>query len=332
MPRPFVILSLSGGGYCGLYTARIIERIQQDRGKDNPLVKSIDLVAGTSIGGIIALGIAHGCSPYEIRHMLERRGRYIFRDHRGHIKRNFRNALSFIRSLAYAKYDNRELKSAILSIIGENSFSETEIPSVIPSVCLNKGKPELFRNFGGAAQVFDSVQVGMATSAAPTYFSPYQINDDFYIDGGIIANNPDNIALLDSMSYFKINPEDIVIISIGALNANLNRVSKKSGFSGLLPNMFAARHAISFTLEAQQQLSGELCERLLGERYLRITSEPGDARKDLRLDAATKDVARTLKSLADDEYERVKKRPVMQYLLNGSSIRTVRWESGQILP
>ncbi|WP_317617461.1 patatin-like phospholipase family protein [Ralstonia pseudosolanacearum] len=51
----FQILALSGGGYRGLFTARILAEIE--RQIDAPIGSRFDLVTGTSIGGILALGI-----------------------------------------------------------------------------------------------------------------------------------------------------------------------------------------------------------------------------------------------------------------------------------
>ena len=49
----FQILSLSGGGFMGLYTACVLAELEEQIGK--PIAGCFDLIAGTSIGGIIAL-------------------------------------------------------------------------------------------------------------------------------------------------------------------------------------------------------------------------------------------------------------------------------------
>ena len=45
------ILALSGGGFKGLYTAKILERLEEEL--KVPIAQKFDLIAGTSIGGII---------------------------------------------------------------------------------------------------------------------------------------------------------------------------------------------------------------------------------------------------------------------------------------
>ena len=68
---PIQILSLSGGGYLGLYTAAVLAAIEE-RIKA-PLATRFDLIAGTSVGGIIALGIANEVPAADIKKAFEER-------------------------------------------------------------------------------------------------------------------------------------------------------------------------------------------------------------------------------------------------------------------
>ena len=51
--KPFQILSLAGGGYLGLYTAGVLADLEEQVGE--PLGRRFDLIAGTSVGGILAI-------------------------------------------------------------------------------------------------------------------------------------------------------------------------------------------------------------------------------------------------------------------------------------
>ncbi len=57
--------------------------------------------------------------------------------------------------------------------------------------------------------------VAAATSAAPTYFTPFQEGGYTFLDGGIWANNPTMTALVEALSRFTTRREDIRILSIG---------------------------------------------------------------------------------------------------------------------
>jgi patatin-like phospholipase/acyl hydrolase len=65
LPLAFQILSLSGDGFLGLYTASVLTEIEERTGR--PRADSFDRIAGTSVGGIIGLGLSAGRSAAEIK-------------------------------------------------------------------------------------------------------------------------------------------------------------------------------------------------------------------------------------------------------------------------
>jgi len=65
--RPFKILSLDGGGIRGIYTAEILRRCEESFCDGAPLAQYFDMIAGTSTGGIIALGLGLGIPTAEIK-------------------------------------------------------------------------------------------------------------------------------------------------------------------------------------------------------------------------------------------------------------------------
>src|SRR5580704_17102784 len=74
--EPFHILSLSGGGYFGLYTISVLAGMEEAAGR--PLARNFELLAGTSVGGIIALGLAAEDPAAKIKSAFERNGTAIF--------------------------------------------------------------------------------------------------------------------------------------------------------------------------------------------------------------------------------------------------------------
>src|SRR5437899_10389291 len=71
------ILSVDGGGIRGLYAAVLLERLAREV---PTLVDGVDLVAGTSTGGIIALGLAHGLATADLVALYRDRAKEIFDD------------------------------------------------------------------------------------------------------------------------------------------------------------------------------------------------------------------------------------------------------------
>jgi patatin-like phospholipase/acyl hydrolase len=62
----FKVLSIDGGGIRGIIPAMILAEIEDRTGK--PIAEMFDLIAGTSTGGILALGLPSGmwrctCAP-----------------------------------------------------------------------------------------------------------------------------------------------------------------------------------------------------------------------------------------------------------------------------
>jgi patatin-like phospholipase/acyl hydrolase len=60
------------------------------------------------------------------------------------------------------------------------------------------------------------VPVCQATSAAPTYFKPALVGGKFYVDGGVLCNNPAGQALNEAETFFpKSTHEVALLLSVG---------------------------------------------------------------------------------------------------------------------
>lgn len=76
VPESFQILALDGGGVKAIYTAHVLARLESDLGVR--LVDHLDLVAGASAGGIIALALGAGVSPAQIVDHYEKLASTVF--------------------------------------------------------------------------------------------------------------------------------------------------------------------------------------------------------------------------------------------------------------
>ena len=59
------------------------------------------------------------------------------------------------------------------------------------------------------------VTVALATSAAPTYFRPLEHDGYVLVDGGVWANNPVMLAVIEALICFDITREQIDVLSLG---------------------------------------------------------------------------------------------------------------------
>jgi len=77
--RPFQSLALAGGGFRGLFTARVLQVIEEHT--KNPVGKYFDLACGTSIGGIVALAVAFEVPMAKVVKVFQEEGMNIFPPH-----------------------------------------------------------------------------------------------------------------------------------------------------------------------------------------------------------------------------------------------------------
>jgi len=137
------ILSLSGGGARGLFTINVlaeIERIiEQQSGQTNVRAgEYFDLITGTSIGGILALGLAAGTSARELESVFRVQAPLIFPRRRSWSKK--------VKAAFGAIYSSQPLYEAVASMLGEKiTFGELTRRVVIPTVNLSTGKPQFFK-------------------------------------------------------------------------------------------------------------------------------------------------------------------------------------------
>ncbi|MGH9638676.1 MAG: patatin-like phospholipase family protein, partial [Bryobacteraceae bacterium] len=209
------ILALDGGGIRGLYTAILLNRLA----KEVPgFTNRADLLAGTSTGGILALGLAWGIPVEALIYLYKNRGAGIF-------ARGAWHELRDLGDLVGAKYDNKDLVHLARVAFG-NSTLDDLLPRhvLVPTFDLDNQakppnprmwKPKFFHNFAGpdsdgAQKIADVV---LRTSAAPTYFPVYQ----GCVDGGVIANNPSMAAVAQALDAGtgKQQLNDLRVFSVG---------------------------------------------------------------------------------------------------------------------
>jgi patatin-like phospholipase/acyl hydrolase len=112
--RPRWILSLSGGGYKGLFTAEFLARLEANL--DAPLHEKFDLIAGTSIGSVLALGIALGIPAARLAQLLCEQG--------GNIFPSSARRFGSLSRLFQAPYDPTPLRSLLASEFGDPTFAD----------------------------------------------------------------------------------------------------------------------------------------------------------------------------------------------------------------
>lgn len=212
------VLSLDGGGIRGIITAVLLDRLNTHP-ETSDFLEGVDLLAGTSTGGIIALAIAKGASPAELVELYKNLGPAVFTD-------SLWDNIKDLGSVLGAQYDTEPLERELKAFLGETTtlgqltksvlVTSFDLDNLRPEPTRRAWKPKLFHNIGqendGEALAY---KVGLYTSAAPTYFPTV----DGYIDGGVYANNPSMCALAQTQDerVYKNCPNlsDVVMLSLG---------------------------------------------------------------------------------------------------------------------
>jgi patatin-like phospholipase/acyl hydrolase len=310
----FQILSLSGGGYLGLYTISVLSELERHFGR--PIASCFDLLAGTSVGGIIALGLAAEKSADQIKTVFEQNGPAIFSSRRAP-KTRVGEFADFFRSFRSAKYQSKVLRQTIVEILGDETLmADLKHPVIIPTVNLTKGRPQMFKTDHHPDFKIDYqrrlADVALATSAAPTYFPIATIGDELFADGGLFANSPDLVALHEAEHFFRKNVEDVFILSVGTTTSKFS-FSHTRGLN--LGTLAWARLLPPVLLSSQQLDVDYILRHKLGARYLRVDMEQSkEQERDLGLDIATEEAQRTIRGLAAG---------TAQDLLNNATLRGI---------
>ncbi len=293
------ILALSGGGYRGFFSAAVLAKLESELG--GPVHQCFDLIAGTSIGGIVACALATGHGAEVVLDAIGESGAAIF-GKPGRIRRLYRGARSYVTS----KYSAAPLERVVRSILGpaaENRLlSDLDFPLLLPTVSYSAAAPMLLRSRGLAGARASKVTLtdaAMATSAAPTYFPARWVNNELLVDGGLIANAPDALAATSAMHLLGCALEDIHVLSIGTAGPPMERPVTGPINWGKAAWM-AKRGLMELTLTALERLAVDEVRTLLKTRFTRIDARPSaDEQAYLALDRAD-DLARsTLGTLAD---------------------------------
>lgn len=285
----FKILSLDGGGIKGIYTAELLRHCQEKFGHGEPVSRYFDMIAGTSTGGIIALGLGLGIATPDIAAFYRDDGRRIFPPLRGRWPGKARRLLGWALG---PKLAHEELEKALMARFGEHLLGESAARLVIPAFMMPKTEIAVFKTDHHQDFRNDHLtpmwKVARSTSAAPTYLKGHEHEESgrIFVDGGVWANNPVMVALVDALTAYDLTPEQIDVFSIGTGNAPFE-LSRPDVFGG----MWAWREVIKAAMFLTTDNATAQAKLLLGpDRCLRL--EPGGEDATVEMDDYNKAFAR----------------------------------------
>jgi uncharacterized protein len=281
----FRILALDGGGLKGAFTASAIATWEEQTGLR--VVDHFDLIAGTSTGGILAIGLGLGLSGKEMLDFYREKGPLIFP-----ITRLHGRIYHILRHIMAPKYSqeilHRELVAAFYKGSKPLCLKDSLCRLVIPTYHAVAGASHLFRTPHHPDLTTDAnteaANAALATSAAPTFFTAAKIAnmvaESSFFDGGVWANSPAMAAIIEAVCFLRIPLERIDVLSVGTTEEPFT-VSKQTR-SGIIGWLWKKK-ILNLLMNVQQESSLKLAKHLVGDpRFLRVNTMtvPGSYKLD----------------------------------------------------
>ena len=269
--QPFRILCLDGGGIRGAFTAAVLAKWEAMAKR--PIAEHFDLIAGTSTGGILALGLGLGLSAQTIVDFYIKEGPVIF-PMTSLAQRKWSGAKHMLRIKFDATILEQKLRAAFEQSSRGTLLKDSPQRLLICSYNFTSEDLRLYRTSHHPSVTghdhLSAVTVARATSAAPTYFKVAKVDDPVApheaVDGGIWANCPVLAALCEAVGVLKIPLDRIEMLSIGTTGAPSLvgapwLVTGKMGWASRAPDLL---------MKAQMQATLNHISSLLGARFLRV--------------------------------------------------------------
>jgi len=255
------ILAFDGGGVRGVLSAVLLKRLEDSF---PGLVEKADLLAGTSIGSLIALALAYGLSPEKLSEMTSGLDwGSVFR----------RKATGFLRPMCGGTYGIRALNSVFPPGLRLADLPRTVLAVSFRVTASPDGSwaPVFFSNFPTSETKHTPVlDVALACTAVPAYFPSHK----GHIDGGVVANNPSLAALCAAadpgLGGQKI--EDVVLLSVGT-GRILYRIEADTTSWGAMQwvlHPVPATPLVTLMVDGVSQCSTIFSRQILGSRFFRL--------------------------------------------------------------
>ena len=300
------VLALSGGGYRGLYTATVLAELEKALGR--PIATHFDLICGTSVGGILALGLADEIPADQLQALFEENGNRIFgcRD-------LLRRLLGFWFT---AKHSSKGLKDVLTERFGEKTIGELKHRVLIPAVNYSTGRGQFFKTPHHLSFELDHhmrlVDVALATSAAPVYLPLSRNQRGVFADGGLVGNAPGLFGLHEVRTFLTSDKSaQIRVLAIGTMTIGSTvrgSASLDRGFGKWRGGLF------DLVISAQESSVDYMLRQSLGTSYYQIDNKAtSDQSLDVKaLDSVSIGATNTLKDRATHAAQRALGDPFFQ--------------------
>jgi len=265
------ILSIDGGGSRGVIALTFLQEIEKRTGKQ--IHELFDLIAGSSTGGIIAscLTIPDENVPTKAKYSAEE-VIDVYREFGPNItKFDFFHSVKTLFGLIGPKYSAKQIKEETDKIYGKTRLRDLLTPVLFTTYNLNTTEPYMIVSTNKECRGLLLSDAVLATSAAPTFFPPHEIeisgNKGLYIDGALAATNPAVYALIEEGFVPPAPKQFIVSVGTGAYGPRPGyfKGSKNWGILQWLTAVFSVFS--DGTTDAATSQAQRICDNFFGDFY-----------------------------------------------------------------
>ena len=217
------ILSIDGGGTRGIVACKMLKALEEGTGQ--PIHKLFDLICGVSTGSILASLLGFRKMPIEdVEKVYLEFASQIFNQNMLYGAKGFVSSHSWYDTKFYegvlkkicAQYGHEEVSM-------NDFYSSKEIPLiaiVATNVTQERLSPYVFRSYQLPRKTHTSYKGSSrhpvwaavrASTAAPGYFDDFVHDDKVFEDGGILVNNPTQIAIHEAQKIWPEHPLQCVV-------------------------------------------------------------------------------------------------------------------------
>lgn len=264
------LLSLDGGGERGILHLETLAKLEEITGQR--VVDMFDGIAGTSIGGIIAilLTVPDPLNPsqpkYRPRQLLD-----IFFEKRYQM---FQPKWFSFGGLLRTRYKTRGMKDFLFDMVGGNTLKNRWLPTVLVTHDLSTFGIRTFSSID--EDDYLAKDIAMASAAAPTYYRPQQVfpldkpdsSGHFVSDGGTCMTSPTHAGIAMLKKHYKIEQKQIHVLALGTGISNTpianNHLQRGNGLSW-------ASVLTDLLIYGQQHTDINIASLHLGKRYHRFS-------------------------------------------------------------
>lgn len=185
------VVSLTGGGCFCAIQARVLCGFHH--------AEDVDVWAGTSAGGAVALAMAAEIAPARIISFFH-----------AYSPRIFQKSWNPLRRLVPPRYDDTALNAALQKFYGERVCAQLAKPALVTTHDLRHGVPQVIWTPG--CPTTEVWKLARMTMSAQTYFRPF----DGRADGGLFHNDPALAAIASLIDFDVARPEEISLFCLGS--------------------------------------------------------------------------------------------------------------------